>query len=148
MNDILLEFNYLDIDFTLDNEPVFSDWLLLCIEHLNVELGDISFFFCSDNYLLEINKQSLNHDYYTDIISFDYSSLPIISGEIFISIDRVKENSITYHVPFLDELLRVMSHGICHFAGYKDKSDEDIITMRAIEDECILIFNKFFVSNL
>jgi probable rRNA maturation factor len=144
MDDILLEFNYLDTDFRLNNEAVVSDWLLLCLDHFNLELGDISYFFCSDEHLLKINIDSLNHDYYTDIISFDYSVLPIISGEIFISIDRVKENAILFNVSFTDELLRVMSHGICHFAGFKDKTDDQILEMRSKENECLSIFNKVF----
>jgi probable rRNA maturation factor len=144
MDDVLLEFNYLDTDFRLQNEPAVSDWLLLCLEHLGVELGDISYFFCSDEHLLQINIESLNHDYYTDIISFDYSALPIVSGEIFISVDRVIENAHDFKVNFTQEMLRVMAHGICHFAGFKDKSDLDIAKMRSKEDECIAIFNNFF----
>lgn len=148
MDDILLEFNYLDTDFRLQNEPAVSDWLLLCLEHLGVELGDISYFFCSDEHLLQINIEALNHDYYTDIISFDYSTLPIVSGEIFISVDRVKENAVDFKVTFTQEMLRVMAHGICHFAGFKDKTDLDISIMRVKEDECIAIFNNFFPSTL
>lgn len=148
MDDILLEFNYLDTEFRLQNEPAVSDWLLLCLEHLGVELGDISYFFCSDEHLLQINIEALNHDYYTDIISFDYSTLPIVSGEIFISVDRVKENAVDFKVTFTQEMLRVMAHGICHFAGFKDKTDLDISIMRVKEDECIAIFNNFFPSTL
>lgn len=148
MDDVLLEFNYLDTDFRLQNEPAVSDWLLLCLEHLGVELGDICYFFCSDEHLLQINIEALNHDYYTDIISFDYSTLPIVSGEIFISVDRVKENAVDFKVTFTLEMLRVMAHGICHFAGLKDKTDLDISIMRAKEDECIAIFNNFFPSTL
>lgn len=144
MNDVLIEFNYLDTDFRLKNEPVVSDWLLLCIEHLGVELGDISYFFCSDEHLLQINIDALNHDYYTDIISFDYSALPVISGEIFISVDRVIENASEFNVSFTHEMLRVLSHGICHFAGFKDKYHEDVLLMRSKEDECIDIYNRFF----
>lgn len=148
MDDVLLEFNYLDTDFRLHNEPAISDWLLLCLEHLGVELGDVSYFFCSDEHLLQINIESLNHDYYTDIISFDYSTLPIVSGEIFISVDRVKENAVDFKVTFTQEMLRVMAHGICHFAGFKDKSVLDISIMRAKEDECIALYNNFFPSTL
>jgi probable rRNA maturation factor len=148
MNDILIEFIYLDTEFRLKNEPVVSDWLLLCLEHLQVELGDIAYFFCSDEHLLQINIDALNHDYYTDIISFDYSSLPVISGEIFISVDRVKENANDFNVSFTQEMLRVLSHGICHFAGYKDKSQEDQHLMRSKEDECIDIYNRFFKYEL
>lgn len=148
MKYVLIEFNYLDTNFRLKNEPVVSDWLLLCIEHLNVELGDISYFFCSDEHLLQINIDALQHDYYTDIISFDYSALPVISGEIFISVDRVIENAHDFNVSFTQEMLRVISHGICHFAGFKDKSPFDEIIMRSKEDECISIYNKFFSIDL
>ncbi len=97
--------------------------------------GEISFIFCSDKYLLEINKEYLQHDYYTDVITFDYSENNIISGDIFISIDRVKENADTYKVSFENELYRVMLHGVLHLVGYNDKTKEEQKIMRQKEDE-------------
>ncbi len=96
--------------------------------------GDITVVFCSDDYLLEINKKYLNHDYFTDIITFDYVENGIISGDLFISIDRIKENAGTYETSILKELYRDVFHGVLHLNGYKDKSEEDVKLMRAKEN--------------
>jgi rRNA maturation RNase YbeY len=96
--------------------------------------GEINYVFCSDLYLHKINLEHLNHDTYTDIITFNYCEEDIISGDIFISIDRVKENSITYHTNFQKELNRVMIHGILHLVGFDDKSESDKELMRSKED--------------
>ena len=96
--------------------------------------GDITVVFCSDDYLLEINKKYLNHDYFTDIITFDYVENGIISGDLFISIDRIKENAGIYQTSFLKELYRVVFHGVLHLNGYKDKAEEDVVLMRAKEN--------------
>jgi len=101
------------------------------------ELGDLSLVFCSDNYLLEINQQHLKHDYYTDIVTFDYSSDNVISGDLFISVDRVSENATDYGVSFLHELHRVIIHGVLHLCGYSDKFDEEINIIRSKEDHAL-----------
>ena len=106
----------------------------------NRTLGEVNYIFCSDEYLLNINKQYLNHDYYTDVISFDYSEDGIISGDIFISVDTVKDNAKEYEVEFKKELARVMVHGILHFIGYKDKTDEDAKLMRQKENQYLPLF--------
>ena len=106
----------------------------------NRTLGEINYIFCSDEYLLNINKQYLNHDYYTDVISFDYSEDNIISGDIFISVDTVKDNAKEYDVEFEKELARVMVHGVLHFIGYKDKTDEDAKQMRQKENQYLPLF--------
>lgn len=106
----------------------------------NRTLGEINYIFCSDDYLLNINKQYLNHDYYTDVISFDYSEDNIISGDIFISVDTVKDNAKEYDVEFEKELARVMVHGVLHFIGYKDKTDEDAKLMRQKENQYLPLF--------
>jgi rRNA maturation RNase YbeY len=99
-------------------------------------LEQLTYIFCSDDYLLEINKQHLNHNYYTDIITFDLSETPnAVTGEIYISIDRVKENAQTYKAPFKQELLRVIFHGALHLCGYKDKTEKDQALMRKAEDK-------------
>lgn len=99
-------------------------------------LEQLQYIFCSDEYLLEINKQHLNHNYYTDIITFDLSDNPdAVTGEIYISIDRVKDNAQTYKVPFKHELLRVIFHGALHLCGYKDKTEKDEKLMRKAEDK-------------
>src|SRR5688572_23762728 len=97
-------------------------------------LEQLQYIFCSDEYLLEINKQHLNHNYYTDIITFDLSETPdAVTGEIYISIDRVKDNAQTYKVSFKQELLRVIFHGALHLCGYKDKTEKDQVLMRKAE---------------
>ncbi|MBR5957763.1 MAG: rRNA maturation RNase YbeY [Salinivirgaceae bacterium] len=106
----------------------------------NRTLGEVNYIFCSDEYLLNINKQYLNHDYYTDVISFDYSEDGIISGDIFISVDTVKDNAKEYAVEFEKELARVMVHGVLHFIGYKDKTDEDAKLMRQKENQYLPLF--------
>jgi len=106
----------------------------LIVNELRVT-GDISIIFCSDDYLLEINKQYLDHDYYTDIITFDYEEEDnVISGDLFISIDRIKENAGKFDVNFIIELYRVVFHGVLHLIGYKDKTDEEQKEMKAKED--------------
>ena len=96
--------------------------------------GDISFIFCSDNYLLEVNKQYLNHDYFTDIITFDYVENNLISGDIFISCDRVRENGEEFNTGFENELLRIIIHGVLHLLGYKDKNKKDKLLMTEKEN--------------
>lgn len=98
------------------------------------KLGDINVIFCSDNYILDINMKYLQHDYFTDIITFDYCHDNIISGDLFISIDSVKENSEYYGTDFQEELNRVLIHGVLHLIGYDDHSESDIKTMRSKEE--------------
>lgn len=133
-------FNY-ETDFQLENESKYEDWIDSIIESEDKEPGEINYIFCDDDYLLEINKQYLDHDTLTDIISFDYCIGDLISGDIFISIDRVKDNAQEYDVLFNNELLRVMSHGILHYCGYKDKTQEEQLLMRAKEQEKINMFH-------
>ncbi|MDR0386272.1 MAG: rRNA maturation RNase YbeY [Prevotellaceae bacterium] len=104
------------------------------IEMENKTAGDLCFIFCSDDILLDMNKKHLNHDYYTDVITFDYTSDNTISGDIFISIDRVSENAGKFGTSFDRELDRVMYHGVLHLCGYDDKSENDRRTMREKED--------------
>jgi rRNA maturation RNase YbeY len=107
----------------------------------NKKEGDINYIFCDDDYLHKINLQYLEHDTLTDIISFDYSLGNELHGDIFISIERVKENATDFAVDFENELKRVMVHGILHYCGYKDKSDSDAVIMRAKEEEKINMFH-------
>lgn len=101
------------------------------------KLGDISLIFCSDEYLLKVNQDYLDHDYYTDIITFDYTEDDFVSGDLFISIDRVKENAETNKVDFINELNRVIVHGVLHLCGYKDKSEEEEALMRSKENQML-----------
>lgn len=98
------------------------------------QVGNISVIFCSDEYLLEINKQFLNHDYYTDVITFDYVEGNVVSGDVFISLDRVRENSLLFHNQVIKELYRVVFHGVLHLIGYNDKTLEEITEMRSKEE--------------
>ncbi len=101
----------------------------------NKKKGDISFIFCSDEYLLKMNNEYLSHDYYTDVITFDYTEEDIISGDIFISTDRVKENASKYKIDFENELQRVMIHGVLHLTGYKDKTEAEKKQMTEKENQ-------------
>ena len=136
----MISFNY-ELEFQLDNEELFSDWISRVILSENKKEGDINYVFCDDEYILQINNQYLEHDYYTDIISFDYSVGNELHGDIFVSIDRVKENAQDFNVTFEEELKRVIIHGILHYSGYKDKSEEDEVLMRQKEDEKIKMFH-------
>jgi len=136
----MISFNY-ENDFILDNEELYSLWISNVILSENKKEGDINYVFCNDDFLLNINQQYLSHDTYTDIISFDYSVGNELHGDIFISIERVLENANEYEVSFNEELLRVMSHGILHYCGYKDKSENDELIMRNKEEEKIQMFH-------
>lgn len=123
--------------FTLKNRTILKQWIKTTIENNNKEMGDISYIFCSDDQLLDINKEFLNHDYYTDVITFDYSEAEIVSGDIFISVDRIRDNAKTLGLSHQDELHRVIIHGVLHLLGFKDKTDEESKKMRCLEDECL-----------
>ena len=122
---------------TLKNRTILKNWIKYTIEKNNKQIGEISYIFCSEEQLLEINKEFLNHDYYTDIITFDYSESDIISGDLFISIDRIKDNAKTLGISYQEELHRVIIHGILHLLGFKDKTDEESQNMRLLENECL-----------
>lgn len=109
-------------------------WIKETIASEGKTIGDISFIFCSDAYLLEMNKQYLNHDYFTDIITFDYVEENVISGDIFISCDRVKENALEFNTGFENELSRIIIHGVLHLLGFKDKTKKDKLLMTQKED--------------
>jgi len=136
----MINFNY-ETDFILENESVISNWISQIILSENKTEGEISYIFCNNEYLHQINKEFLNHDTLTDIISFDYSVGNELNGDIFISVEMVKENALEYSVTFNKELLRVLSHGVLHYCGYKDKSPSDTAKMRAKEDEKINLFH-------
>lgn len=116
-----------------------QDWLLRCILQYGKNPGELSFIFCSDEYLLELNRTHLDHDYYTDIITFDYSEGDELSGDLYISIDRVRDNAKQLKLSPQDELHRVMIHGVLHLAGYGDKSSKEADIMRAQEDNCLTL---------
>ncbi|MEO9482875.1 MAG: rRNA maturation RNase YbeY [Ekhidna sp.] len=127
-----------DVEFQIINEQSLSQWVLRVIQMHSFELDEINYIFCSDEYLLKINKEHLNHDYYTDIITFDNSEKEkVIESDIFISIDRVKENADSQTGSFDKELHRVMIHGVLHLVGFSDKTSSDQKLMREKEDACL-----------
>ena len=132
----MIEF-YSETDFKVEDTKALSHWISEIILHENHELGDLTYVFCDDAYLHKLNLQFLNHDTLTDIISFDNSLGKQIHGEIYISVERVKENAGTYQVAFLEELHRVIIHGVLHFCGYKDKTKKQQETMSRKENEAL-----------
>jgi len=132
-----------DVPFPKIGKRIASNWIKSVIINEEKLVGDISFIICSDEYLLEVNKKYLAHDYYTDVITFDYVENNLISGDIFISIDRVKENSVEFSSDFMNEFRRILVHGILHLIGYKDKTKSDKLLMTQKED-----FYLNFYSNI
>jgi len=132
----MIQFNY-ETDFKLDNHVQLAEWISNCIDDRGYTVGEINYIFCDDDYLLKLNVEFLEHDTFTDIISFDYTLGKLISGDIFISIERVQENSQKFSQTFENELHRVMIHGVLHYLGLKDKSVDDKLKMRAEEDKCL-----------
>jgi len=137
----MIEFHY-EIDFEIKDSERTSEWIEQLIIEEGKEMGEITYIFCNDKFLLERNQKYLNHDTLTDIITFDYCQGDIISSDIMISIDRVKENSTIFENSFSDELKRVMSHGILHLIGYNDHNEKDKEVMREKENYYI---NKFVI---
>jgi probable rRNA maturation factor len=136
----MINFNY-ESDFSLDNEEAVAAWMSEVIESENKKEGEINYIFCDDEYLHKINLEYLNHDNLTDIISFDYTLGNVISGDIFISVERVQDNANDFKVSFDAELKRVMVHGVLHYCGYKDKGEENELLMRSKEDERLALFH-------
>jgi len=125
----------------IQNKTDYADWINRVVVSEGFSAGQIDYIFCSDDYLLQLNEEYLNHDTFTDIITFDYTNGKTISGDIFISIERVEDNAKKFGVEFSNELKRVMSHGVLHLAGFGDKSKEEKKTMREKEDEKIKMFH-------
>ena len=121
-------------DFKVENELVLGKWIEFVVEEEGKELGELTFIFCDDNYLLEKNLKYLKHNTLTDVITFDYTIDKIISGDVYISIERVQENASDLSIHLLDELNRVMVHGVLHLCSYMDKTKEELSTMRSKED--------------
>lgn len=133
-----IHFFYEETDFRISHQPERSEWIASVIRTHTHSLNEISYIFCSDDHLLEINKLHLNHDYYTDIITFDHSEEDgLIEADIFISVDRVKENATVNTVSFEQEISRVMIHGVLHLLGFGDKTEEEKKLMREKEDACL-----------
>ncbi|MBN9285390.1 MULTISPECIES: rRNA maturation RNase YbeY [unclassified Flavobacterium] len=136
----MISFNY-ETDFELENESQYENWISNVIASEGKHEGEINYIFCDDDYLHKINVEYLDHDTLTDIISFDYSVGNELHGDIFVSIERVKDNALDFNVSFEEEIKRVIIHGILHYCGYKDKSEKDELLMRAKEDEKVAMFH-------
>jgi probable rRNA maturation factor len=136
----MISFNY-ETEFELPNEDQLSNWLSQVILSESKKEGEINYIFCDDEYLLNLNEQYLDHDTLTDIISFDYTVGNELHGDIFISVERVRENAQDFNVTFDEELKRVLVHGVLHYCGFKDKSEDDEKLMRQKEDEKIKMFH-------
>ncbi len=136
----MIIFNF-ETDFSLDEPDCISSWIVDSIKNEEYKEGEINYIFCDDEYLLDLNIKHLNHNTLTDIISFDDTLGRLISGDIFISIDRVKENALKFKASFNNELQRVMIHGILHFCGYNDKTKEEKELMRKKEDYYLSLRN-------
>jgi rRNA maturation RNase YbeY len=140
-----MQINYFneDIDFKIENHQALSQWISSIITSHKRGLTEINYIFCSDKYLLSLNKEHLNHDYFTDIITFDNSENEEgIEADIFISIDRVKENALNQITDFSQELNRVMIHGVLHLLGFGDKTEAEQKVMREKEDACLSLLKK------
>ena len=130
----MISYFFEDTDFQFKKKTLNNKWLKLVAESEIRRVGQINIIFCSDNYILDVNQQFLQHDYFTDIITFDYCEGDVLSGDLFISVDTVRDNAIEYGTEFEDELNRVIVHGVLHLIGYDDHCDEDITQMRKKED--------------
>lgn len=135
-----INYNY-EVDFKLSNERKYSDWINRVLDSEGYGLGELAYVFCNDGYLLNLNQKFLDHDTLTDIITFDYCNGKVLSGDVFISVERVKDNAATYDVDFDDELLRVMAHGLLHLMGYGDKTEDEVKQMREKENEKTKLFH-------
>lgn len=129
----MISFNY-ETDLELTNEANLKDWIIRVILEEQCKLGEVNYIFCDDTYLHKLNVEFLDHDTLTDVISFDYSVGKELHGDVYISVERVKDNAVDFDVTFNDELARVVVHGILHYCGYKDKTAKDAEVMRSKED--------------
>ena len=139
-----IDFNFEDVEFALPDEQSLTVWIDLAVKNEDCFTGNLSYIFCSDEYLWNMNKQYLGHDYYTDIITFDYVEDKYVSGDMFISYDRIVDNALKFNVSRETELLRVMIHGVMHLVGYDDQTDEQEAELHRKEDFYIDVFNKQF----
>lgn len=132
----------LETKYNLKSRTLIKKWLKQIIENKGYKLGTLSYILCDDDYLLEINKQYLQHEFYTDIITFDYVENGVINGDIFISVDRVKENAASFGVSEREELMRVFAHGVLHLSGLKDATSEEATQMRKAENESLELLKE------
>lgn len=138
----MIRFFNKDINFTLKDKLILKKWIKNTVLRYSYKVGDVNVILCNDPSILEINTQFLGHDYYTDIITFDYTEQDTINGELYISIDTVKANAIDYGQQFPDELHRVIIHGFLHLCGLDDHTEEDIVKMREAENDALEVLDS------
>ncbi|MDN3664944.1 rRNA maturation RNase YbeY [Algibacter miyuki] len=129
----MIDFNY-ETEFKIENEEAIATWISSVISEEGYKLEEINYVFCDDEYLHKLNVEFLDHDTLTDVISFDYSMGKLVQGDIFISVERVEDNAKDFKVDFNSELNRVIVHGVLHYCGYKDKTENDAQIMREKEE--------------
>jgi probable rRNA maturation factor len=140
MPDSAIHFHFEDVQLNSFKEANTKAWITRSIETEKKQVGVLNYIFCSDQYLLKINQDYLNHNTFTDIVTFNYVEYNVISGDLFISIDRVKDNSVEFKSSFSQELNRVLIHGVLHLIGYNDKSTKEAQEIRAKEDFYLTLF--------
>lgn len=133
-----------DVDLQLKDKLVLKQWIKKVVQSYGFKVGNLSYIFCSDDKIIEVNRQFLQHDYYTDIITFDYDEAGFVSGDMYISVDTVMTNSQKYAPSFKRELHRVIIHGVLHLCGLKDKQPDDEQKMRKAEDQALQLLDKLF----
>jgi rRNA maturation RNase YbeY len=137
-----ISFHEEDADFFPDHQDLLEEWIREVVDQEDGQLQELTYIFCSDTYLHQINVEYLDHDTYTDIITFPYTEYPVIHSDIFISVERVRENADTLQIPFEQELHRVMIHGVLHLCGYPDKSEAEAQQMRIKEEEALAVLAR------
>ena len=125
-----------DLPLFFSKDKIYA-WFELIAEHYQVEIGELNFIFCDDTTILDVNRKYLNHDYFTDVITFDYKVANILNGDIYISLDTVLSNSALFSVSYEEEFHRIICHSLLHLIGFKDKSEEDSIVMTTNENKCL-----------
>ncbi len=140
MPDSAIHFHFEDVQLNSFMEVSAKAWIARSIEAEKRQVGELNYIFCSDQYLLQINQEYLNHDTFTDIVTFNYVENNVISGDLFISIDRVKENSVEVKSTYSQELNRILIHGVLHLIGYNDISTKEAQEIRAKEDFYLTLF--------
>ncbi len=144
----MIYFNVEDVDLKLKGKLILRKWIRQVVETYGLKPGELSYIFCNDDKILEVNRQFLQHDYYTDIITFDYDEDGVVSGDMYISVDTVQTNAEQYAPSFERELHRVIIHGVLHLCGLKDKSSEDEKKMRAAEEKALSILESLVEDEL
>ncbi|MFZ5939110.1 MAG: rRNA maturation RNase YbeY [Bacteroidota bacterium] len=131
-----------DTPFAPKEKRKLTDWIRKTVNEHQRNIGDLNFIFCSDNFLLNLNKSYLNHHYFTDVITFDLAEDSRISGDVFISVDKVRSNAEEFNVSFENELKRVMIHGVLHLLGFNDDTEENSSSMRLLEDKALSLWEE------